>query len=120
MKELKDMPRKEAHRIFDAWLDGAQLEITSSIDIGRYNPDALVKGFCYSIQVTYPEVPWDLIDEKWNWYAVGKDGISRFYESEPIAHILEHWDSDGYAMPSPLKINNGTCHWTETKTRRPE
>jgi len=126
MKSLKEMPRDKAIKIVEAWLDGSPLEYYDSlIDTWVKSLDPVLAKFSvYRVERTYPQPPWDVIDEEWQWFAIDNDGARYFYEKEPARFADEWGPSTPESMPdcegsTLLVFPLGNCDWTNSKVKRP-
>lgn len=65
-------------------------------------------------------VPWDAVDDRFEWYARDKGGAPWFYVSEP-KRLAEMWDSGVIKFRDAriLKITIGNAPWDKSLQRRP-
>lgn len=65
-------------------------------------------------------IPWEAIDEKWQWAAMDESGGIFFYEAEP-QRLHNYWDQGGdFCAARCLKINKGTVSWDNSLQQRPQ
>ena len=121
---------EEKIKVMQAFLDGEEIEVedhqNNSVmtmkNTGSYDPVWNWWSFAYRIkEKDYSlSIPWELIDDTWQWAAMDEDGKVHFYLDEPNAGCSE-WYSDYDSVGSPLKIETpDTKHWKKTLTKRPE
>lgn len=73
------------------------------------------------ITATPLDIPWDLIDNVYNYAAMDKNCNVYFYKSEPfVIGSREDWWPDGEDFTkSPLKHNIDGTNWKRSLTKRP-
>ena len=67
-------------------------------------------------------IPWEAIDEKWQWAAMDSDGSVYLYTGQPLVAKAFWIDGDiGYHIGANcLKINKGTVSWDNSLQQRPQ
>ena len=64
-------------------------------------------------------VPWDAVDDRFNWYARDKDGTPWFYVSEPRPTRQSDWVAAEFEHGVAFKITIGNAPWDKSLQRRP-
>lgn len=70
--------------------------------------------------VTYPRIPWEHVDEKWQFWARDKSGLSYFFVSTPEIKGSEWLNSGDIKSLGVLKLDPGTCDWRDSLMERPK
>lgn len=65
-------------------------------------------------------IPWEAIDEKWQWAAMDKNGNIFFYESQPKRLHNQWGQGDDFCRSTLIKINTGTVSWENSLQQRPQ
>ena len=127
---LRDMPRDEARKIFDAWLDGEPLDVREN---GAWRPKTnewLNKFQCHRIAPAKPlTVAWEHIPAGYDWVAADECGDVAAHRQRPIASKAGFWRADfiereieaGSIDLTPLTTlyNRGTVPWVSAIAVRP-
>ena len=120
----------EKIKVMQAYLNGEALEATTDglsswVELGYYREptwdwekcDYRVKEEDHTL-----DIPWEVIEEKWKWAAMDKNGKVFLAKCEPI--IGSHypvWVTEEDVAESFLKIITPDAkHWDKTLTKRPE
>lgn len=118
---FKDLTKEQRSLIVEAWLEG-KLQFLSKY--GNWFREDLEDGLwdsgIYRIQPVRLQIPWDMIDKKWQWVAMDRDGSVYFYTLEPT-RLTAHWASStlGYSCPNVLAIPTVGVNWESSIQRRP-
>lgn len=120
----------EKIKVMQAYLSGETLEATTDgisgwMEWGRYQEPAWNWEQCdYRIkEEDYTlDIPWELIQKKWKWAAMDKNGEVFLFECEPTTGSSSNiWVSGWEAAEFFLEISTpDTKHWDKTLTKRPE
>lgn len=123
------MNTEEKIKVMQAFLDGEEIEVinhrnksTTTTHTGLHEPPWNWWDFAYRIkEKNYSlSIPWELIDDTWQWAAMDEDGMVYFYVDEPNEGFSE-WYSDYDYVGSPLKIETPNPeYWEKTLTKRTE
>ena len=77
----------------------------------------------YRVATTYTpdDVPWDAVDDRFNWYARDENGDLYFYAKKPgTVAMFKQWEDGGELAPADcLKITIGNAPWDKSLQRRP-
>ena len=77
----------------------------------------------YRVATTYTpdDVPWDAVDDRFNWYARDENGGLYFYAKKPgTVAMFKQWEDGGELAPADcLKITIGNAPWDKSVQRRP-
>jgi len=70
---------------------------------------------------TPDDVPWDAVDDRFNWYARDENGYLYFYAKKPgTVAMFKQWEDGGELAPADcLKITIGNAPWDKSLQRRP-
>ena len=72
------------------------------------------------IPLTKPDIPWDIIQDKWAYAVKDKYGLVWLYDRKPTLRLEAYWDVAGdrdynkICVPDLLKVDPGTCNWKDS------
>lgn len=78
-----------------------------------------ISGIIYRKTVKKLDIPWQHIDDKWNYAAMDDDNSVRFFDTKPNVGLLGVWYGDGDRCKSPLKIDTEGITSETSLTKRP-
>lgn len=116
---FKDLARKEQTVLFEAWLDGK--EIQSRTDDRRFwlslkCPSWLGHAF-YRIVPQKPSINWDHVDEKYNYLTIDKSGWVRLHTEQPITKTDRSWKAtspNSISVAGFASFNEGDVDWKDS------
>lgn len=101
---------------YDVWSGGAWRKI-------RREGCSFTYDYTYRVApapaCTPDVVPWDAVDDRFNWYARDKDGTPWFYISDPKPTRQSDWVGCSFEHGGAFKITIGTAPWDKSLQRRP-
>lgn len=118
---FKDLTKEQRSLIVEAWLEGKLQFLSKQGNWFRNDlEDGLWDKCTYRIQPSSLEVPWDVIDKRWQWVAMDQDGSIYFYTLEPT-RFTTFWAAStlGSSCPNVLTIPTLGVNWESSLQRRP-
>lgn len=119
--QFKDLTKEQRSILVEAWFAGKLQFLSKQGNWFRQDlEDGLWDSGTYRTQPARLDIPWDLIDKKWQWAAMDQSGSIYFYTLEPT-RLMEHWASStlGSSCPSALAISTVGVNWESSIQRRP-
>ena len=124
-KPFGELPREEQLALFEAWLDGATIELQDIRGDWQvsYSPN-WIPEYKYRLALTKPSINWDHVHPDYNWMATDKNGTTYFYKTEPEQGGLMWGDDVGVDVGctkagSHISFKAGTCDWKDSLVQRP-
>ena len=71
------------------------------------------------LPTTYPKIPWEHVDEKWQFWARDESGDGWLYADKPKCDCIM-WDAHVARESDVLKLDPGTCDWRDSLVERPK
>ena len=126
MKTFGELSKKKKLKLFEAWLDGKQIQkyVTENNWLYVDRP-----GWCphvtYRIEpepeIKKPDVPWEVFSPQWKYFAIDKDGEMFVYAQKPEIRLNASWGkSHARLITDLIKINTNDCPWDQSLVKRPE
>lgn len=125
-KTFGSLSREEQLELFNAWLDGAEIEC---FDINRevwvyLETPTWYSGFVYRVIPTKPSIDWSAVHPDYKWLARDLDGEGYLYAAEPKLNGRKtYWENvvwDQVSAKILTSYNPGTCDWKDSLVQRPE
>lgn len=127
-KKFGELSREEQHALFDAYLDGKEIEVITDADTMW----RVITIPCWSLVSTYrikpvpltkPSIDWSAISKECKYLARSKSGYGYLFKHRP--HIMYNVGWAGQ-ISSPIAAEvftsyvAGTCDWQDSLIQRPE
>lgn len=137
IKTFGVLPKEQKTEMFHAWLDGKTIQVKTYTGYGCYewNDVDFPEWRSYQFFRVKPKeeqmfegmknIPWDIIDEKWQWAAMDRDGTVCFYDEKPvIAEYDASWvcfdDCFDYEEVFVGTFVTDGVIWNDSLTKRPD
>lgn len=115
-KTFGELSRAEQVALFEAWLDGKQIQVIILNDQGQRwsntNP-VWNKTSIYRIATIPDTVRWEMIDPEYKWYARSENGNAFVYMENPEL-------CGRYMLLMKRAYTNNGCDWKDSLQERPE
>ena len=114
MKLRYDLNTPEVREALEKWVDGTARAGQINGGVNKLLLDAISAP-----EPLEPPIPWEYLDERWQWMAMDSNGEWWGYTKEPAEPDSCGWAARGRCdlLPCPPGSDR---HWTETLIRRPE
>lgn len=125
MTKFGELLREEKLALFEAWLDGKEIEHMSTLQgdtFSKISSPCWISDNYYRIAKTKPSVNWDHVSDKYNWLAVDSSGDAYLYESKHKADTNMFLGSVAVTPCQAsvlISYKRGTCNWEESLIQRP-
>lgn len=140
IKTFGVLSKEQKTEMFHAWLDGKTIQVKTYTGYGSYewNDVDFPEWRSYQFFRIKPKskyetfegmknIPWDIIDEKWQWAAMDSDGTVCFYDDKPmIAEYDASWVCSASSDNPEFKevfvgtfVTDGVI-WNDSLTKRPD
>ncbi|AGF91054.1 hypothetical protein SXHG_00032 [Synechococcus phage MRHenn-2013a] len=110
--------------VMQAWVDGKPIQYKLGdgwMDFTEYEEPSWLLGYDYRIKPKTPlQIPWELIDKKYQWAAKSEAGHIFLYSNRPFKAINRFVADRGYVTSIPLvNINPDDIPWQDSLVKRP-
>lgn len=115
------LTKEQRSLIVEAWLSGKLQFLSKQGNWFRQDlDDGLWDTGTYRTRPVWLEIPWHLIDKKWNWAAMDPFNNVFFYSEEPTKTNIG-WKQPGASLvcPNALAIPTIGVNWESSIQRRP-
>ena len=126
MKQFGELERQEQIALFEAWLDGKEIEFYSPhVDTWFSGDPSWSKGLSYRIKPTQPSVNWDHVNPEYKYLAMDTCEIGYLYTKRPsLNEVGGYWlanKNDRHLRAETLaSFDAGTCDWKDSLVKRPD
>lgn len=125
-KTFGELSKEEKLALFEAWLEGAQIQIYNTEDECFVDIVYAIwsEGVCYRIKPDLGEMPsidWSHVHPDYKWLAVGNSGKVFLYKEKPEV-AGNYWSTDTeYAEACAFaSYKRGNAAWDKSLVKRPE
>lgn len=124
-KPFGELDRETQLALFEAWLDGAEVDCLADGIWYRTNPVSWRKSKAYRIATTPDTIDWDHVAPQAKFMARGESGSAWLFDCKPSINDAGDWDTvaEGDCVGNAdtfASYRRGTCDWKDSLVERPE
>lgn len=121
MKQFGELKRQEQLALFEAWLDGKEMEFYNPHLNTWFSGDPnWTKGLIYRIKPTQPSIDWDHVHPDYIAIATDEDGTTMLHGHRPDK-VHGAWVSGtSTSIRAFASFKEGTCNWQDSLVMRSE
>lgn len=122
MKPFGELEREEQIALFEAWLDGKEIEFYNPhVDTWFSGDPNWTKGLSYRIKPTQPSINWDHVHPDYIALTEEESGEPHLHKVKPVNTSRYGWHSSSKAIArTHASYKAGTCNWQDSLVMRPK